>query len=86
MKRLLLAFLFLTAFPGCPPINPTPGAATCADVCAHAQALGCISAQPTAKGASCVMVCENLQNSGLPKWNLACRAAAASCSAMDECQ
>jgi hypothetical protein len=83
MKRLL-PFLFLVVFPlaGC----PTTPSATCAQVCTHAAALGCTSAQPTAKGASCTTVCENLQASGLPMWNLACRASAATCEAMDACQ
>ena len=80
MKRLL-PFLFLIVFPaGCPPTT------TCAQVCAQAAALGCVSARPTAKGVSCTEVCENLKASGLPMWNLACRASAATCAAMDACE
>ena len=78
MKRLLFIPLLLGTFTGCP---KDPQDATCVDVCTHAAILECVSAKPTAKGATCVEVCENLQNSGLPKWNLPCRAAAASCAA-----
>jgi hypothetical protein len=87
MKRffpILLAFHFLANLVGCP---PTPsGSATCAQVCARGSVLGCQFAKPTAKGAACTTVCENLQASGLPKWNLGCRATAVSCAAMDDCQ
>lgn len=89
---LLTVFLLTAAFtgcPGCPPPSPTStdaGSATCASVCAQAAALGCPAAKPTANGASCEEVCNNVQTSGILQWNLACRAHAASCAAMDSCE
>lgn len=94
MRAILVLALALT---GCRPgSTPVPnldagitqveaGAATCLQWCAHATSLGCDAAKPSPAGASCNDVCENAQ-AGLLKWNLTCRANAASCDAADNCE
>lgn len=76
-------------FEACPP-SPTPDPvptprppATCTDACANASKLGCPFAQPTKEGDTCVVVCENAQV--IERWDLGCRAQAASCEAYDAC-
>lgn len=87
MKRLLLiALLLTTCLPQKPPpVVVPPGAATCADVCHNLTTLGCPAARPTAKGVPCETVCANVQDSGVITWDLACRAHAATCAAVDRC-
>jgi hypothetical protein len=87
MKRLLLPllFLFTAGSVGCP-ATVTPSVGSCASVCARGIALACTFVRPTPTGATCEAVCLNLQASGLPAWNLACRASAPSCAAMDLCE
>ncbi len=86
MKPLLLvALLLCAACPPTPPV-PTPGEATCADVCHHYQVLGCAIAQPTSEGASCVDVCKVVQESNVISWNLQCRAHAETCEAVERCE
>jgi hypothetical protein len=82
MRRLLFPILFAFVLPACPATQ----SGSCASVCANMARLGCPSARPTAKGAPCVEVCDNLQNSGIVKWDLACRARAESCEAADACE
>jgi len=95
MKRLLFALLVLMpACPGCPPAGPAstdvgvvqPHTWTCDDVCKNLQVLGCPAGQPTPNGVPCTAVCQNVQTSGILKWDLSCRAQAASCDAVDRCQ
>lgn len=81
MKKLL--FLCVLIFVGCPPTIQT---STCNDVCQNMTKLNCPAAKPTAKGATCVQVCNNLQQSGITKWDLNCRASALTCEAIDLCE
>ena len=98
--RLVVALLLAVActpMPPQPPLPPQPtpdpwdggddrSRGTCATACARALQLGCASAKPTAHGASCVEVCSNIMGSGVIRWNLPCRSAAASCVAADRCE
>ena len=75
-----------------PTPGPTPPAAVdsaspadCASVCAHGFALGCPWAQPTPKGATCLDVCRATAG-GLIVWDMRCRATAATCAAIDDCE
>jgi hypothetical protein len=74
--------------PGCGPDcpDPLPPVVTCADACANLALRRCAAAEATPGGASCIEVCENVVASGLIEWNLACRATAASCEAIDRCE
>lgn len=85
--RLLLLALFVSACSAvtAPPPKPEP-TAICADVCARGVELGCAFALPTDGGSSCVEVCDNVQSSGIIEWDLACRASASSCEAIDLCE
>lgn len=96
-----LAILALLAFsvaacpkPYPPPVPPGPDVdastpdtrpATCADVCAHAAALGCRWSRPTPNGATCETVCLNIMSSVI-SWDLPCRIQAESCAAVEECE
>lgn len=76
---------------GCPPKPPVPpdggdaGAGTCEGVCQHLRALSCPGGEPTHEGATCEDVCQNIQDSGVIRWDLACRVHAPSCAAADAC-
>lgn len=85
------AFLLVVLLVACAqvpivPVEPTPPTATCSDVCARGAELGCEFARPTDGGVGCVDVCENVQRSGIIEWDLACRASAPSCDAVDLCE
>lgn len=75
-----------------PPEPPTPnpptppGEASCGAVCARAEGMGCEWAADTPKGTPCAEWCQDIQDNGILKWNLKCRAAAESCRAMDACE
>lgn len=89
LLAMLGALLYLATgcpAPAPPPPVPAPGAATCADVCHRYQQLGCLAGQPTPHGASCEAVCLNVQASGAIRWNLDCRAGAATCAEADRCE
>jgi len=91
--RLGLMLWFLChaglGLPACGTVKPVPtpgpscaGAApcTCADVCAHGDALGCGWAAPTAGGHTCLEVCRNANDpGGFIAWDLNCRAHSATC-------
>lgn len=91
-----MAMLVLITLAGCPrrePVPPTPtpvvdagSSATCSDWCVHAATLGCSASKPTPNGAPCERVCQNVQDSVVIRWNLTCRATAATCKAADECE
>jgi hypothetical protein len=83
---LVLILLAGCRAPAPPPPVPPPGAATCADVCRHYQELGCLAGRPTPRGSSCEVVCLNVQASGAIRWNLDCRAGAATCAEADRCE
>jgi hypothetical protein len=82
----LWALLVCAACPPPKPPTPPPGEVGCADVCRHEADLGCEAARPTANDVSCVAVCENVQGSSVVRWNLACRAQAPTCQAIDLCE
>jgi hypothetical protein len=60
-------------------------APSCADACAQGRALKCPFAEPSPGGASCEARCNETQK-GIAPYNLACRASAPSCPAMDACE
>jgi hypothetical protein len=94
MRRWIPMLALLLGCSGCPtpptpapPPPPDPNAGpTCAAACARASQLGCVWAAPTLEGAPCVEVCANIQDSGYISWNLACRAQASSCDAIEACE
>lgn len=68
------------------PTPPGPGKATCDDVCKRYDELKCEAAQPTPNGVTCAEVCKTVQESTIVRWDLECRARAASCEAAEECE
>lgn len=69
-----------------PAVDPPAGEADCGAACARASALGCEAAEPTPEGASCEQVCREVQDSGIVRWDLECRASAQSCEETDRCE
>jgi hypothetical protein len=66
------------------PAPPGSSPATCAGVCERKRAMGCPSGAPTPAGVSCEVVCQTAQSAGL-MLNLACRARATTCPALEAC-
>lgn len=68
----------------CP--KPPTGDPSCETACTRARDLGCSWVKDTAEGGTCEAVCKNVQDSGIVKWNLACRTQATSCAEIDLCE
>lgn len=71
---------------GAPEVDAGAAAPTCEGVCVHLADLGCSAAKPTPEGHTCAEVCNNVQSSGIVSWDLACRAKAKTCTALDACK
>lgn len=84
---LLLAAVLLVSCSSVPVmLDAGAGEASCAGACSRLRALGCKASAPTPAGVSCEDVCLNVQASGVLRWDLACRASARSCDAIDACE
>jgi hypothetical protein len=68
-----------------PPPPPYPES-TCEEVCEHWRKLDCKEAEPSKGGGSCEAVCVNVQESGIIKWDLGCRASVRGCDQIDRCE
>jgi hypothetical protein len=86
--RAALAALFLVACGNTspvPPDAPSSSAAVgdCAALCAQARALGCPAFSATPEGEPCERWCPRVAK--FDHWDLACKSAAKTCGAIDQC-